>query len=69
MLKSELSFQSGFIGNVFAKGRREGAHHIGGKLDKEGHEEETFTTDASRERPIVYDHVENRFRKVRIQLR
>jgi hypothetical protein len=67
MLEPEFALQSRFIGNVFAKWWCEGAHDVCRDLNKERHEEEAFTADATGETIIVDDNVEYGLGKVRVE--
>ena len=61
-----LSFQSRFIGNIFSKRWCESSHNIRGYLDQEGHDKQSFSTHAPRERVVVDYHVKNGLREIRI---
>lgn len=47
MLEPKLALQPRFIRHIFPERRSQGAHDVCGELDDEGHEEETFATNAA----------------------
>ena len=46
VLEAELALEARLVGDVLAKGRRENAHHVGGELDEERHEDDALAADA-----------------------
>lgn len=68
MKESELSFQHGLVGNVFAKRWSQCAHEVGRQLHHQAHHEQTLRPDTPGQRKGIYSHIEHRFRQVRIQL-